>query len=66
MAKAKSNRFSKKNPASHTEVENARHDLHQMRKSARAERQRQANADRMSRAQVAKHAVTPIVPLIEE
>ena len=42
MAPSKKNRFSKNSPESHTELENARHDLKAQRKSARAERQRKA------------------------
>ena len=63
MAPSKKNRFSKNSPESHTELENARHDLKAQRKSARAERQRKANLDRLAQIQARKHAVTPAVPL---
>lgn len=63
MGNSKKNPLSKKNPDTHTELENARHELHQERKSARAERQRLANLDRLARAQANRHATTPNVPL---
>ena len=57
------NAQSKKNPASHPEVKNARHELHKARKSARADRQRQANLDRLARTTANRHAIQPNVPL---
>ena len=42
---------------------NARHELHKARKSARADRQRQANLDRLARTTANRHAIQPNVPL---